>query len=123
MTAGLAMMRELEKPSFYEGINACAERIRKGISSLAKDAGFAVQITGVGSMFTVHFSECPLRNVRDVLSSDRETAGAFYLGLVVNGVHILENHVGFTSGAHTDSDVEKILSAAKTVFDVLKSKR
>ena len=120
MVAGVATIKELEKPGFYERINGYGEKIRSGLRKIAKDIGFDVQVLGVGSLFSVHFSERPLKNLRDILSSDRETAGAFYMGLAANGVYILEYHVGFTSAAHTEADIAKVLSVSETVFREIK---
>ncbi len=116
----MATIKELEKPGFYERINGYGEKIRSGLRKIAKDIGFDVQVLGVGSLFSVHFSERPLKNLRDILSSDRETAGAFYMGLAANGVYILEYHVGFTSAAHTEADIAKVLSVSEMVFREIK---
>jgi len=123
MVAGLAMIRELEKPGFYERINGLADHIRSGLVKMAGEMGFAMQVIGVGSLFSVHFANHPLKNVRDIMGSDRETAGAFYAGLVANGVYIPENHVAFTSAAHTDADVERILAVSRTVLEEIKKSR
>ncbi len=120
MVAGVATIKELEKPGFYERIDSHGERIRSGIRKMAKNIGFDIQVIGIRSFFSVHFSNRPLRNIRDILSSDRETAGAFYTGLVANGVYIPEYHIAFTSGAHTDADIDKVLAVSETVLREIK---
>jgi len=71
MVAGLATIKELEKPGFYERIDGCGERIRSSLLRIAADVGIPVQVVGVGSIFCVYFSEQPIRNVRDIARSDR----------------------------------------------------
>lgn len=120
MVAGLATIKELEKPGFYERIDGYGERMRSGLREIAADMEIPMQVTGVGSMFCVHFSEHPVKNVRDVMRSDRETGAAFYMGLVANGVYIKTHHVAFTSGAHTDADIDKILEVVEEVLREIK---
>lgn len=120
MIAGLAMIKELEKSGFYERINGYGERLRIGLTRIAGGLGLSVQVLGVGSMFSLHFANHPIKNLRDILNSDRETTGAFYLGLTANGVHIPEYHVAFTSGAHTETDIKKILDVAEKVLTEIK---
>ncbi len=123
VAAGVATLRELEKPGFYERIDACGERIRSGLRKMAMDIGLQIQVVGLRSLFSVHFSRRPVRNIRDILNSDRETAGAFYMGLVANGVYVPEHHVAFTSGAHSDADIDKILEVSEMVLREIKRRQ
>ncbi|MEE9399691.1 MAG: aminotransferase class III-fold pyridoxal phosphate-dependent enzyme [Dehalococcoidales bacterium] len=123
MVAGLATIKELEKPGFYEHIDGCAERVRSGLPEIASDMGLDIQVVGVRSLFSVHFTSRPLKNVRDILGSDRETAGVFYTGLVANGVYIPEHHFGVISGAHTNADIDKILSVSEIVLKEIRKRQ
>lgn len=123
VAAGVATLRELEKPGFYERIDACGERIRSGLRKMAMDIGLQIQVVGLRSLFSVHFSRRPVRNIRDILNSDRETAGAFYMGLVANGVYVPEHHVAFTCGAHNDADIDKILEVSEMVLREIKRRQ
>jgi glutamate-1-semialdehyde 2,1-aminomutase len=120
MIAGLATIKELEKPGFYESLDSKGERIRSGLLKMADELDFAIQILGIRSIFTVHFSDWPLKNVRDILKSDRETAGAFYTGLVANGVYIPDFHFASLSAAHTDDDVAQVLAVSEKVLREIK---
>jgi len=120
MTAGLAMIKELEKPGFYERIDGYGERARSGLRKIAADVGIPVQVVGVGSLFGVHFSEHPVRNIRDIAKADKEMGEAFSMGWVANGIHCPPIHVLFTSGAHTDVDIGKILEVAEMVIREIK---
>jgi len=123
MIAGLAMIKELEKPGFYESLDGKGERIRSGLLKMAGDIGFAIQVLGIRSIFTVHFSNRPLQNVRDILNSDRETGSAFYTGLVANGVYIPDFHFASLSAAHTDNDVNQILATSEKVLREIKRRQ
>jgi len=121
MTAGLAMIKELEKPGFYERIDGYGERIRSGLRKIAAELGIPVQVVGVGSMFCLHFSEHSIKNIRDLAKINKETGAAFYMGWEANGIHCPPFHLGFTSGAHTGDDMEKILEVAEMVLREIKA--
>ena len=123
MTAGLAMIKELEKPGFYERIDGYGERIRSGLWEAASKMDIPVQVVGVGSMFCLHFSEHPIRNIRDFAKIDKEVGAAFYMGWEANGIHCPPFHLGFTSGAHTGEDIDKILEVAEMVLREIKSQQ
>jgi len=123
MVAGVATLREVEKPGFYERINGYGERIRSGLGKMAMEIGLDIQVVGLRSLFSVHFSSRPVRNIRDILNSDRGAAGAFYMGLVANGVYVPEHHVAFASGAHTDADIDKILEVSEMVLREIKKRQ
>jgi glutamate-1-semialdehyde 2,1-aminomutase len=120
MVAGLALIRELERPGVYERMYRHGERLRTGIRQLAQDVSIPVQLTGVGSIFGVHFSEHPVKNIRDMSRNDRTRQRSFHLGLVANGVHISPAHIGFTNAAQTDSDIGKILDVSEHVLRVMR---
>lgn len=120
VTAGVALIKELEKPGFYERIDGYGERIRNGIRKIVTALGFPVQVVGVGSMFTVYFSEHPVRTIRDVAKTDKELGAAFYMGLVVNGVYVAPFHWAITNGAMTDDDVDRILEVSEKILKEMK---
>jgi glutamate-1-semialdehyde 2,1-aminomutase len=121
MTAGLAMIKELEKPGFYERIDGYGERVRSGLRKIVVDLGIPVQVVGVGSMFCLHFSEHSVMSIRDFSMIDKETGAAFYMGWEANGIHCPPFHLGFTSGAHTGDDIDKVLEVAEMVLQEIKA--
>jgi len=120
VTAGVALIKELEKPGFYERIDGYGERIRDGIRKIATAMGFPVQVVGVGSMFTVYFSEHPVRTIRDAAKANKELGAAFYMGLIVNGVYVAPFHWAITNGAMTDDDVDRILEGSEKILKEMK---
>jgi glutamate-1-semialdehyde 2,1-aminomutase len=120
MTAGLAMMKELEKPGFYERIDGYGERMRNGLREIAAEVGIPLQVVGIGSIFGLHFCEHPIRTIRDIARSDKATGTTFYMGWLAHGVYCPPLHMAFTSGAHTDADIESILETSEMVLRELK---
>ena len=116
MAAGLAVLRELEAPGVLERINGLGDRLRSGLRERAEAAGLAMTFGGYGAIVSMHFGDRPMRDMRDVLASDRVAAGIFGLGLVANGVYLTPYHVGLTNGAQTDADIDAVLDTAAYVM-------
>ncbi len=119
MIAGLALLRELETKD-YSYIDNCAEKIRSGLHKIAAEQGFKMQVTGISSLFFPHFNSEPIRTSRDKLKDDAAKNREFCLGLIVNGVYLPPNHPAAICFAHTDSDVDQILSVAEKVLKEMK---
>ena len=61
-----------------------------------------------------------MRTIRDVLTSDREMAGTFYLGLVAHGIYITPYHLGFTNLSQTQTEIDQVLEVCQTVMETIK---
>lgn len=120
LTAGLAMLSELEKPGIYEELGETGDQVRRGIEKIGANLGLPVQATGQGPIFGVYFADEPVRTIRDVLGSDREMAGTFYLGLVAHGVYITPYHLGFTNASQSEAEVDGVLEICQTVLETIK---
>ena len=56
MKAGYHTLKELRKnPGIYERINSLGETARRELAKLFIELGLRVQVTGMGSLFMVHF--------------------------------------------------------------------
>ena len=119
MAAGLAMLRELEETDALAVANARAEAIRTGWRALIADLGFEAQVTGTSSWLGLSFTSRPIRTRRDALTADVGLARAFSLGLLLGGVYLAPSHPGFTSSAHDEGDVARVLDASEQVLSEL----
>jgi glutamate-1-semialdehyde 2,1-aminomutase len=119
VTAGLACLTELEKRD-YSYIDNLAEKLRAGIQQIATEQGFEMQITGIGSMFYVHFNSGPVRNMRDKLKDDAVKNREFSMGMIVNGVYLQPVHPAATCFAHSEKDGDEILRVAEKVLMEMK---
>jgi len=120
MTAGLAVLTELEKGKVYPHVNRIAEKIQKGIIEIGNRLGFPILVNRAASFLQVHFGVTQIRNKRDHLSADKETANLFHSGLRAKGV-MASYHPLFISAAHTEAHVQEVLQAAESVLGRMKS--
>lgn len=120
MVAGQAVLNELEQTNPYPSLDAAGLALRDDLLEVASSAGFSVQVTGLGSMFQVHFSEFPIRSVRDTARTDLALQRKFCMGLVERGVYLKPNHPGFLSTAHTSKERRIVVDTASEVFRTLR---
>jgi glutamate-1-semialdehyde 2,1-aminomutase len=116
MAAGLALVRELERSDALAAADERAEAIRAGWRDLGRRLDVAVQVTGMSSWLGIYFAERTIRSARDVLAADRRRQRAFSLGLLAGGVYLPPSHPGFTSSAHTETDVGRVLETSERVL-------
>ena len=116
MAAGLAMLRELEQTDAIAVADARAEAVRAGWRELVGDLGLQAQVTGISSWLGLSFTDRPIRTRRDALTADPARARAFSLGLLAGGVYLAPSHPGFTSAAHSEDDVRRVLEVSRDVL-------
>lgn len=118
MAAGIATLKLLKAPGFYERLEAQAERLIAGLQSLAENANVQVSCSRVGAMLGMFFTEGPVNSFEDAKSSDQERFSAYYKGMLENGVYLAPSQFEafFMSAAHDDEAIDLTLSAAQSVF-------
>jgi glutamate-1-semialdehyde 2,1-aminomutase len=119
MAAGLACLTELETKD-YSYIDDLAEKLRVGIQKIGTEQDFKMQVTGIASIFYVHFNDHPVWNMRDKLKDDAAKNYEFSMGMVVNGVYLSPAHTGALCFAHTQEDIDYILSVTEKVLTEMK---
>jgi glutamate-1-semialdehyde 2,1-aminomutase len=123
MTAGLATINHLRKnkDSIYPKIDNLGNEVRKGLSKIFSDSKINVKVTGIGSLFQVHFLNelvSSITNAIDVALSNRELSKKYSLALMAHhGIFFLPLKMGALSEAHNQYDVKKLLSATKSLLD------
>jgi glutamate-1-semialdehyde 2,1-aminomutase len=116
MAAGLAALTELERNPVYEYVGAMGHAVREGIAQSARRAGFPVQVTGIGSLFHVHFADEPITSKRSAMRANHARQYEFSMGLLSKGILLTPHHPGFLSAAHTAEDVKEVLRVADEVL-------
>jgi glutamate-1-semialdehyde 2,1-aminomutase len=116
MAAGLAMLRELEQTDAIAVADARAEAIREGWRELVGELDLPAQVTGISSWLGLLFTDRPIRTRRDAVTADAARARAFSLGLLAGGVYLAPSHPGFTSAAHSEEDVRRVLEVSREVL-------
>jgi glutamate-1-semialdehyde 2,1-aminomutase len=114
MSAGIATLKQLAAPGFYEAIEKRARRLADGLRNAAQNVGVPAQVNAIGSLATLFFAPQPIRNYNDAKKSDTKRYGEFFRNMLERGVFLAPSQyeAAFVSAAHTDADIEHTLVAA-----------
>jgi glutamate-1-semialdehyde 2,1-aminomutase len=85
MSAGVATLKQLAAPGFYEAIEKRARRLADGLRDAAEKAGVAAQVNAVGSLATMFFAPKLVRNYSDAKTSDTKRYGEFFRNMRAYG--------------------------------------
>jgi len=121
MAAGMAALEQLAATDAYVQLERLGAALETGMTEAARSAGIAVRFNRCGSMFCGYFTDTPVNNLTDAMKSDRERFKKYFHGMLGEGVYLAPSQfeAGFLSTAHTQTDIEKTISAAAKVFKAL----
>ena len=109
MVAGIAAITELEKANVPSKLNKLGAYVRNQIRNIAEKHSVALQVTGAGSMFYIHFCDHPVRNKREAMKADKQKGLELSIRLLVNGVYWPPAHPALLSAAHSENDINYFL--------------
>lgn len=106
------------RASVYDQLEQLGAQLEAGMKDAAESAGVPVTFNRCGSMFCGYFTSEPVWNVADAVKADRERFKQFFHGLLDAGVYLAPSQfeAGFMSTAHSETDIEKTVSAAARVM-------
>ena len=115
---GLATLRELQKPGFYEALSARTQSLVAGLTEAAHAAGLPFCGDSQGGMFGFFFFDQLPQNYARVMSTDGARFNRFYHGMLDRGVYFAPAlyEAGFVSSAHSAADIEATVAVAREVF-------
>ena len=114
VAAGLAQLRLLDDEA-YKGLEQRADTLRNGLIAAFGEVGVAVQVPSVRSMFSVFFAAEPVRSFDDAKAADHGSYARFFNGMLMRGHYLPPSgyEAIFVSLAHTASDIESTIAAAR----------
>ena len=116
MAAGLATLAVL-RHSDYTALEHRVDVFVAELESILRGKGVPVQIPHIASMFTVYFTDAPLRDFASTQTVNRELFESFYKQMRERGVFLAPSafEANMVSFAHSDEDFETALDAARSV--------
>jgi glutamate-1-semialdehyde 2,1-aminomutase len=122
VSAGLATLKKLQVPGFYDRLAATTRSLCEGLVSATRKHGIAFSAQSVGGMFGLYFRVAAPSTYAEVLEGDTERFKQFFHEMLQRGIYLAPSayEAGFTSAAHTDADIAATISAADAAFSRLK---
>ena len=119
MAAGLASLEKMIADELLHiRLENKAHRLVDGLKTAAQEAGIALQVGAIGSMFGFFFNEKPVKNFDDALKSDTKRFAAFHQGMLQEGFYFAcsQFETGFICDAMDEAMIDATINAARKVF-------
>lgn len=116
MLAGAVTLEQLT-PDVYRQLAELTETLRQSIRQVCAELEVPAQVTGLGSLFGIHFTDQPVRNYRDIATGNSGLREQVFLGLMNEGVLVAPNLVGALSTAITEAEVDVFVNTFQRVLE------
>ena len=122
VAAGMATLKLVQVPGFYENLAKRATQLTTGLTAAAKKYGIPFCAQSIGGMFGLYFSASIPTSYAEVMSCDKEAFNRFFHAMLDAGVYLAPSafEAGFVSSAHTEADIDATIAAAEAIFAVWK---
>lgn len=112
---GLATLREIARPGFYDTLAAATRTLVQGLQAAADEAGVPFSSDSEGGMFGFFFGATLPQNYTEVMATDKERFNRFFHAMLQGGVYLAPAlyEAGFVSAAHTADDIAATVAAAR----------
>ena len=121
MAAGIATLKELKKPGFYEALEEKGARLADGLKGAAQKAGIPVSMDRVGSVMGLFFTDIDVKNIDDAKTSNLDRFTAYWQKMLQQGIYLAPSQFEamFVSSAHSNDTIDETIAAAEAVFQEL----
>jgi glutamate-1-semialdehyde 2,1-aminomutase len=123
VAAGLATLKLVQAPGFYDRLAATARALCEGLARAAQERDIPFSAASVGGLFGIFFRATPPASFGEVLQCDSERFNRFFHAMLAAGIYLAPSayEAGFVSSAHGKAEIGRTVSAAKKVFADLRS--
>ncbi len=115
---GLATLREVAKPGFFEALSESTRSLVNGLTTVARDCEVPLVGDCEGGMFGFFFAAELPQNCAAVMATDKERFNRFFHAMLDRGVYLAPAlyEAGFVSAAHSADDIAATLVAARAAL-------
>jgi glutamate-1-semialdehyde 2,1-aminomutase len=118
MTAGIETLELLKSRKIYQDLEKKTFYLTENISRIAEEKGIPLSINQTKGMFTLFFTEGPVRDYRTAKMSDTRRFAQFFIEMMEQGIYLPPSQfeAWFISLAHTQKDLDRTIEACEIAF-------
>ncbi|PSJ18719.1 glutamate-1-semialdehyde 2,1-aminomutase [Nitrosomonas supralitoralis] len=118
VAAGLATLKLIQAPGFYDKLSNRTQQLVDGIAIKARNHGVDFCTQFIGGMFGLYFSKKIPGSFAEVMQCDKTAFNRFFHAMLEEGIYFAPSafEAGFVSSAHGDNELDKTLYAADKIF-------
>jgi glutamate-1-semialdehyde 2,1-aminomutase len=121
VAAGLATLKLIQAPGFYDKLAAATHQLCSGLAEAAQARRIAFSARNIGGMFGLYFRETPPATYAEVMQCDKDAFNRFFHAMLAEGVYLAPSayEAGFVSAAHGAAEIDRTIKAAAKIFAAL----
>jgi len=125
MAAGLKTLEILQRPGVYEDLNSKGEYLKKGLKESIKKAGLQLQVTGIGSLACLFFTEQPVFDYDSAKTCHTAEYATYFCSMLEQGFYLApaQFEAMFISLAHTYEHLDATIAASYQALTKIKKER
>ena len=118
VAAGLATLKAIQAPGFYEALAARTRSLVDGLRAAGTAAGVSLAAQSIGGMFGIYFAVGVPASYAEVMACDKEAFNRFFHRMLDAGVYFAPSafEAGFVSAAHSAADIAATVGLAERSF-------
>ncbi|EJN02879.1 glutamate-1-semialdehyde 2,1-aminomutase [Herbaspirillum sp. YR522] len=118
VAAGMATLKIIQQPGFYENLGRQTRRLTDGLTAAAGAAGVTFVADAVGGMFGLYFASTVPGSYAAVMRGDKERFNRFFHKMLAAGVYLAPSafEAGFVSARHDDAIIDETIAIATKAF-------
>ena len=120
MVAGEATLQQLTS-EVYRRMNELGDVLREKLRAVFGELDVPAQITGVGSLFAIHFTSEEVTDYRSMLRGDQDMKTRLFIGLLNEGVLVFAKGAGALNTLTTESHIDSLVAATRRVVEGLRA--
>ena len=111
LIAGAAGLEKIFTPPVQIALNEAGDALRDALNGLAVRHGASFQVTGLGSIMTMHLQREPIRSIRDIAPRDSRLRQLLHLDLIDKGFFTARRGYMAPSLAIAGTDCDGLIEA------------
>ena len=116
MLAGATTLEQLT-PEVYRKLDEMTDYLRSEILKVGAELETPIQVTGLGSLFGIHFTGDELVGYRDIAREDSAFRHQVFLGMLNEGILMASNLVGAVSTEIGETEIDAFTAALRRVLE------
>jgi len=122
MLTGAAVLRYLrENQHIYTELQAKGDRLANEVNIFLRDGDYPAQLMHADSLFHLIWTRDPIERAHSPRHPYIDAENLFYAHLLHRGVIIPGLHLFFISAAHSDEDIDTVISTTKDSFEAVRA--
>jgi glutamate-1-semialdehyde 2,1-aminomutase len=118
MAAGVATLKALKAPGFYEQLEAKAASFGDELTRQAQKYSLPITLNRMGSVMTSFFTAEPVTDFTSAMRADAGKFATYWREMLAQGIYLAPSQfeAAFISAAHSSADLERALEKNECSF-------